>query len=400
MIINKIYIGRDEAVIARYNEILGGRMEVFSNYVEAVKCVNKKNQGNCTILFYQKDKSDLDAPRLKYIKDHCNNIYIILVSGSLTDTERKVYIEAGVNDTTPPDVEEERLIKGIEFIERNKEIVCSQEITSDDLKTVKAFKLPFWKRCFDIIFSSLAVLFLLPLFIIVALAIWIEDRGAVIYKAKRVGSNYHIFDFYKFRSMYSDADKRLKEFQMLNQYADNEKPSDSQAEIEKEGVALLFGDDSSLPDYMINGENMLVSDDFLICEQEFNKQRTLEQEKAFVKLDNDPRVTKVGRFIRKYSIDELPQLFNILKGDMSVVGNRPLPLYEAELLTLDDYVDRFFAPSGLTGLWQVEKRGGAGKMSPYERKQLDIQYARTFSFLLDMKIILKTFTAFIQKENV
>jgi lipopolysaccharide/colanic/teichoic acid biosynthesis glycosyltransferase len=105
----------------------------------------------------------------------------------------------------------------------------------------------------------------------------------------------------------------------------------------------------------------------------------------------------VGRFIRKYSIDELPQLFNILKGDMSVVGNRPLPLYEAEMLTNDDSIDRFMAPSGLTGLWQVEKRGDSGKLSAQERKELDLKYGREFSFALDMKILLKTLTAFVQK---
>ena len=77
---------------------------------------------------------------------------------------------------------------------------------------------------------------------------------------------------------------------------------------------------------------------------------------------------------------------------MSIVGNRPLPLYEAELLTSDAYIDRFMAPSGLTGLWQVEKRGGAGKMSAEERKQLDIKYAQEFCFRLDMKILLRTFT--------
>ena len=108
----------------------------------------------------------------------------------------------------------------------------------------------------------------------------------------------------------------------------------------------------------------------------------------------------MGKIIRKFSIDELPQLINILKGDMSIVGNRPLPLYEAELLTADEYVDRFFAPAGLTGLWQVMKRGNGGEMSPEERKQLDIQYAQTFSFWLDVKIIFKTFTAFVQKDDV
>ena len=118
-------------------------------------------------------------------------------------------------------------------------------------------------------------------------------------------------------------------------------------------------------------------------------------------MENDPRVTRVGRIIRKYSIDELPQLFNILKGDMSVVGNRPLPIYEAEQLTSDNYIERFMAPSGLTGLWQVEKRGNGGSLSPEERKQLDIKYARTFSFSLDMKIIIRTFYSLLfRRENV
>ena len=143
-----------------------------------------------------------------------------------------------------------------------------------------------------------------------------------------------------------------------------------------------------------------MADDFITTEKQLLKNRRKQQKNAFVKFENDPRITKVGRIIRKYSIDELPQLVNILKGDMSIVGNRPLPLYEAELLTTDEYIERFMAPAGLTGLWQVEKRGEAGKLSAEERKQLDIKYAKTFSFWLDIKIILKTVTAFIQKENV
>ena len=145
---------------------------------------------------------------------------------------------------------------------------------------------------------------------------------------------------------------------------------------------------------------LLFSDNLSTSENNYLKTKRTERSNAFFKLENDPRITRVGHFIRKYSIDELPQLFNILKGDMSVVGNRPLPLYEAELLTSDEYVQRFMGPAGLTGLWQVEKRGGAGQMSAEERKQLDIKYAKEFSFGMDMRIIIRTFTAFIQKENV
>ncbi|MFX4489871.1 sugar transferase, partial [Acinetobacter baumannii] len=93
-----------------------------------------------------------------------------------------------------------------------------------------------------------------------------------------------------------------------------------------------------------------------------------------------PRITKVGKFIRNTSIDELPQLWNVIIGDMSIVGNRPLPLYEAEKLTTDKYAMRFMAPAGITGLWQVEKRG-KGEMSEEERLMLDNKYAENHSFI-------------------
>ena len=184
--------------------------------------------------------------------------------------------------------------------------------------------------------------------------------------------------------MYTDADKRLKEFQALNQYREES------AEEQPNTQNITATNDTTL----------LVADDFITTEQELLKNRRTQRKNAFVKFENDPRITRVGRFIRKYSIDELPQLINILKGDMSIVGNRPLPLYEAELLTTDEYIERFMAPAGLTGLWQVEKRGDQGALSAEERKQLDIKYARDFSFWTDINIICRTCTAFVQKENV
>ena len=114
---------------------------------------------------------------------------------------------------------------------------------------------------------------------------------------------------------------------------------------------------------------------------------------------NDPRITNVGRFIRKYSIDELPQLFNILKGDMSLVGNRPLPVYEASQLVNYEAGARFLAPAGLTGLWQVNKRGQED-MSQKDRIDLDLEYANSSTLWTDVKIIAKTFTAFVQKGDV
>ena len=188
--------------------------------------------------------------------------------------------------------------------------------------------------------------------------------------------------------MYTDAEMALKKLAALNQY-DLPDPAEKTAPVTRTAHAMAQA-----------GGVMLVSDDCIISETEHLAQTSTQNEQAFVKLENDPRITPVGRFIRKYSIDELPQLINILRGDMSVVGNRPLPLYEAEKLTSDEYAERFMCPAGLTGLWQVEKRGEAGKLSAEERKRLDIEYARRYSPMMDLRIILKTFLAFVQKENV
>ncbi|MFQ5445545.1 MAG: sugar transferase, partial [Saprospiraceae bacterium] len=198
----------------------------------------------------------------------------------------------------------------------------------------------------DILLASIALLALSPLLLLIALLIMIESRGPVIYRSQRVGTGYRVFDFLKFRSMYKDADKRLNDLKHLNQY--------------------------------VSGDN---------------------RGGLFLKFNNDPRVTFIGRLIRKTSLDELPQLFNVLMGDMSIVGNRPLPLYEAELLTKDAWAQRFLAPAGLTGLWQVTKRGKKN-MSSEERIGLDVSYAHSHSFWNDLKIILRTFPAMIQSENV
>ena len=201
------------------------------------------------------------------------------------------------------------------------------------------------KRIFDIAVASFVLLLISPILLLVAILIKLESKGPVFYFSKRVGTGYEVFNFYKFRSMFVGADAKLAQLAASNQY------------VSTDGSAL------------------------------------------FVKIKDDPRITTIGKIIRKTSIDEFPQLINVLRGEMSIVGNRPLPLYEAEKLTQDEWSARFLAPGGLTGLWQVTKRGKSD-MSVEERINLDIEYARNWSLWYDLKILFKTIPAMIQKETV
>ncbi len=380
-----IYIGRHEKTINYLSNLTRGAFYVSSSCMKATNILDKIKERYATVVFFEQVDFAKDIQDIKYLKKKYTGLYMVLVTEGLSREESLEYLKAGINNTVSFDAAPDTIEGILTYLDRRNQ----QRIKDIREKgaNIQTFTLPLWKRCFDILFSGMAIIFLSPLLIITALAIRLESKGAVVYKSKRVGSNYEIFDFLKFRSMYVDADKHLKEFNDLNQYHEEEDF------IIPEGDVGMVGDDNA-------DDIVLISDDFVIPEHEYINQKSIEQKNAFVKLENDPRITKVGHIIRKYSIDELPQLFNILKGDMSIVGNRPLPLYEAELLTSDDYIDRFLAPAGLTGLWQVEKRGDSGRMSADERKMLDIKYAKTFSFWLDVKIIFRTLTAFIQKENV
>lgn len=399
-----VYLGNNPQTEERLKYIPGRLVQLTKTYKDAATACAPHVRNEHFLVFFEKNVRTEDITAITYLRKKCSNIYIILLTEPLSGEERDIYQKCGINDTLSVNASVTELNKKIQFISDRESIMFDDQVSK---KHILRFKIPLWKRLFDIIFSGLAIIILSPVFIITAIAIKMESPGPVLFKSKRVGTNYTVFNFLKFRSMYSDAEKRLKEVskEAGNQYAEKEDPvEENHATItaplgdEAEQAMLALGMES---DMMISDDEvMLVGDDFVVAESDFTKQKEDEINNAFVKIENDPRVTKVGRFIRKYSIDELPQLFNILKGDMSIVGNRPLPLYEAEKLTIDSSIDRFMAPAGLTGLWQVEERGKGGLMSAEERKQLDITYGRTYNFLLDMKIIFRTLTAFVQKENV
>jgi len=301
----------------------------------------------------------------------------------------ETYLKMGVHDVYTYDVKQQILIKRLEFVKTH-----FSNLTKTKKDEIEPFKLPLWKRTFDIIFAGSVLLFLSPLFLIIIIAILLESKGKFYYAAPRIGTGYRKFGFLKFRSMYTDADKRVDELMKKNQYVA------AAAENETDQNEVVVVAEKSTYEPLVQGDNVLIYDDGFISEDTVKSEKAKKRENAFFKMANDPRITKVGRILRNTSIDELPQFINVLKGDMSIVGNRPLPLYEAELLTTDQWSKRFLAPAGITGLWQVTKRGGSNVMSADERKQLDIEYAENFSFWYDIKILFKTIPAMLQHENV
>lgn len=382
---NVIYIGSENQLVDSLRSLHDCTVRVISRLEDILQ--EKDRFADREVLFLvEKSGNEQDHKLILDLGDLFPKGIVILVGEEVALTDRIDYLTWGYVDMISAHSDTERIRKIVAFYLNHQGRIKAIGL-NNDLKL--KFHLPFWKRLFDVVFSSIALVILLPILLIIVVAIRLESKGPVIYCSKRVGSNYEIFNFLKFRSMYVDADKRLKEFEKLNQY-----------QKAKKDLSVTTVKHSEKLGYLDGMGTILVSDDRIYNEHDFMEVRRIKQDNAFLKFEKDPRVSRVGAFIRKYSLDELPQLINILIGDMSVVGNRPLPLYEAELLTKDAYIDRFLAPSGLTGLWQVEKRGDSGSMSAEERKQLDLKYAKKFTFWMDLGIILKTFKSFVQKEDV
>lgn len=209
-------------------------------------------------------------------------------------------------------------------------------------KTNKKVLYKFTKRIIDIIGSIIGILILIPTTLIIYLArkVLKEDKGPLFYEQLRYGKNGKVFRLYKFKSMCIGADKKLKE-------------------------------------YLENNDE---------AREEFEKTH---------KLQNDPRITKIGNFLRKSSLDELPQMINILKGDMSFVG--PRPVVEKEVEEYGTNKDKFLSVRpGLTGYWQVN---GRSNTTYEERMKMELYYVDNCSLWLDIKIFFKTFITVFKKEG-
>jgi lipopolysaccharide/colanic/teichoic acid biosynthesis glycosyltransferase len=204
-------------------------------------------------------------------------------------------------------------------------------LVGSTLRAVNASHPRVWslaiKRCLDIVLGSVAILVILPLLCAVAIAIRLDSPGPVLYRSARVGRKGVVFTCYKFRSMHPDADAAKEELRSRN-----------------------------------------------------------ERDGAFFKIADDPRITRLGRSLRRYSLDELPQLWNVLCGDMSLVGPRPHPIDDVDRYGAEDF-QRLGFPPGITGLWQITAREDPS----FQRcVALDLEYISRWSLLLDFRILART----------
>ena len=222
----------------------------------------------------------------------------------------------------------------IKFDDNNK--VLEQK----EKKTFNEITYSFLKRTVDITASATALLLLSPVFLVTSLAIRKDSDGPAMFTQKRIGKDGKLFEIYKFRTMVPDADKKLFE--------------------------LLDKDEKAREEYKVNK-----------------------------KLKNDPRITKVGNFLRKTSIDELPQLINVLKGDMSLVGPRPYLPREKD--DMGDYYNTIIeSKPGITGLWQVS---GRSNTTFEQRLEFDKEYTENKGFLYDMELLTKTVGVVVKKNG-
>jgi lipopolysaccharide/colanic/teichoic acid biosynthesis glycosyltransferase len=393
--INILYIGTNKDYLDHVAAVSLVNIEHVENSLQAVQRLLEGHQYAALICDYHIAGGN-GLNLLEWVRrqpGHTLTPFIMLAPAFSNDLYKAAFANKAadfyVTATTPPQQVLARVVSLTHF---------SQYQTAQiNTSAADIYQMPLSKRIFDIVVAASALLFLSPLLLITMLAIRLESKGKVYYIAKRVGRMP--FDFYKLRSMRTGAESQLNQLAQQNNQYKQQPVEKANTPAECPRCSLLDAGKTCSTKIYIN--------DTAFCEYWYSlqQQQAAKQKPAFVKIVNDPRITRVGKFIRNTSIDELPQLINVLKGDMSIVGNRPLPVYEAEVLTHDHMAKRFLAPAGITGLWQVELRGKGGNMSEAERKRLDNEYAEHFtgdkySFWYDVKLLLRTIPALFQSSTV
>lgn len=345
------YVGNNSRSINYLVNLFDGgyATETIAKALNILKRIEQQQKSIPTVFIIDSEVSLSSAAELiGFLRAH-EKFHIIPVimdrSSAVTDSQDPALLMRYFDDVIDTRKADAKLLQRIHFLEKVKKMSHNKAKEKMDLleQLRKNSNLAFGRRLFDIVFSFIAICLTFPLMILIAIVIKMESKGPIFYISKRAGRGYRVFDFIKFRTMKYDADKQVDQLKHLNSFGE-------------------------------------------------------QKDKVFFKVANDPRTTRIGKWLRNSSLDELPQFVNVLLGDMSLVGNRPLPLYEASMLTTDDWSIRFMAPAGITGLWQIRKKDRHA-MTTEERIKLDIAYSQKQNFLYDLWILAQTPPALIQRSN-
>ena len=293
-----------------------------------------------------------------------SNTPILVVGESFSQEEKVALLRSGISELAQPSSKLVDAVRQLLSITPNTLTVNHQEIDTIGIA----------KRAFDIAFASFCLIMLSPVMLTIALLIKLDSRGPLVYKSKRVGRAYQVFDFLKFRTMKVNADSLVKDMATENQYANEETES-----LE-----------TSSNEFLIDAMGNTIDEETFLATQKADKGG------AFFKVKNDPRITRIGRFLRATSLDELPQFINVLFGDMSIVGPRP-PVPKEVKQYRNWQMRRLSVKPGITCIWQVSGRNQIG-FEDWVR--MDLRYIDHWNVWLDLQLILKTFkVVFIRPDG-
>jgi len=306
--------------------------------IEAWKMTDQTGQWEIEALFLDLGAwKPADIAQIKELRklDKTGKMLVIANARELDAEGRKGMQDNGFLDELVDFRAETALLRDrIDFLARIRSKTVGSYRPSKGLREVNMLRGAYlMKRFFDLLIASSLIILLSPLLALIASAVGIESKGPIFCGVYRAGRGYRVFKLWSFRTMRVGADRMLQSIAHLN----------------------TFNNFGHSPHCFPSGQ--------------------------------DPRLTKVGRFLRQTGLCKLPSLWNVILGDMSLVGNRPLPLYEASAMTADAWVERFMAPTGLTGLWALAgERHGARSVA--EKLKADLSYARSAGLGLDIKIIV------------
>lgn len=309
-------------------------------------------------------------------------IPFVILLDKIKNSDRLFAMKEGVSEIFSKPINKNDLIVRLPYLIDN--YTCINMVNT----AAVGYKLPLTKRIFDVLFSGLTLIIFSPIFLIIAIMVKGYSKGPIFIFSLRVGSGYSVFKLYRFRYKYAETKKNINEFGAPNNYV-----AESLSTITQGGLVRDLCNDCALAGSACL--NPLFEDKRINCGKLYLQRKENKPGVSLIDRYKKPADITGWSLIQTIILDKMPQMWNVFIGDISMVGNRPLPLHEAEKITTDKYAQRFLAPAGFTGLWHRTKNG-KNKITENDKLALDNDYAIAHSFKNDVIIILKNLPALFE----